>query len=72
MPAPLIKVDGHPDTLVAVVFDGLDGALTYGHALAEGFAHFGLGGARTLALGVFEHVVCDLTELIDAVRKLAA
>ena len=71
MAALLADVHRHPHAFVTVVFDVLDLAPADGDALAEPFAHFGLGSARSLGLGVIEHGLGDLPELIEAVGELA-
>ena len=70
--APLAEVDGDAGTLVLVVFDGLDLALTHADVLADAFGDFGVGGAGALSGGVFDDDPGEGHELIAGIAELGA
>ncbi len=69
MTTPLTDVDGHADTLVTVILDGLDFATAHGYALAETFADLGFGRARAVFQRLLEHIAGDLAQLFVGMRK---
>jgi len=69
---PLAEVHAHPDTLVAIVLDGVHSALAHCHRQALSFRHVAFAGAGTQPLCMRKRIRRELLQLRLRVAEAAA
>jgi hypothetical protein len=69
LPFPLTQVDRDCNSLVTVVFDGLDLTAAHRHRLTKTNRDVDLAGAGSLLAGINQDILCQLLENFETVTE---